>query len=99
MELWIWFMGLLTVIAIVGGIFLYTKRIYDKSRSEWRVGTMGKQKARYRVAVQYLETGDAFIELPNDLLKQVGWGEGDELEWKALQNGSFELGKITKLED
>lgn len=34
MELWIWFMGLLTVIAIVGGIFLYTKRIYEKSHSE-----------------------------------------------------------------
>lgn len=81
MELWIWFMGLLTVIAIVGGIFLYTKRIYDKSRSEWRVGTMGKQKARYRVAVQYLETGDAFIELPNDLLKQVGWGK--ETNWNG----------------
>ncbi|EJK2114579.1 hypothetical protein NK428_001417 [Vibrio navarrensis] len=99
MELWIWFMGLLTVIAIVGGIFLYTKRIYEKSHSEWRVGTMDKQKARYRVVVQYLETGDAFIELPNDLLKQVDWGEGDELEWKALENGSFELWKITKLED
>lgn len=35
---------------------------------------MDKQKARYRVVVQYLETGDAFIELPNDLLKQVDWG-------------------------
>ncbi|TOF55041.1 hypothetical protein CGJ20_21545 [Vibrio parahaemolyticus] len=99
MELWIWFMGLLTVIASVGGTFLYTKRIYEKSHSEWRIGTMDKQKARYRVVVQYLETGDAFIELPNDLLKQVDLGEGDELEWKALENGSFELGKITKLED
>jgi hypothetical protein len=37
--------------------------------------------------------GELIMPFPPDLLAQVGWDFGDELEWKDLQNGSFSLTK------
>jgi len=36
---------------------------------------------------------ELFIELSPDVLSQVGWDIGDELEWTDLYNGSFSLKK------
>lgn len=41
------------------------------------------------------ETGDIMIELPEELLLQVGWKEGDILDWKNNGDGSFTLTKKT----
>ena len=38
-------------------------------------------------------TGDAILELPDDLLESAGWKEGDVLTWKDLGNGSWSLTK------
>lgn len=37
------------------------------------------------------ETGDAIIEFPDDLMKQAGWKEGDEIVWTEGENGSYVL--------
>ena len=39
------------------------------------------------------ETGDGILEFPEDLLKETGWREGDQLTWKDLGNGSWSLTK------
>ena len=40
-----------------------------------------------------LETGDAILQFPPDLLEQAGWKEGDTLEWKDRGDGSWSLEK------
>ena len=37
---------------------------------------------------------DGIITLPDDLLEQTGWVEGDELEWIDRGDGSYELKKL-----
>ena len=34
------------------------------------------------------------IVLPDDLLEQTGWVEGDELEWIDRGDGSYQLRKL-----
>lgn len=38
-------------------------------------------------------TGDCGVTLPDDLLQQVGWKEGDKVEWVDNKNGTFTLRK------
>ena len=40
------------------------------------------------------ETGDLFIELPQRLLKQLGWNEGDDLQWIQDANGNWTVKKV-----
>lgn len=40
------------------------------------------------------ETDDLILPLPEDLLKQAGWKEGDTLEWIDNSNGSWTLQKV-----
>lgn len=44
-------------------------------------------------------TGEQYIELPQRLLEQLGWKEGDDLEWIELENGSWSVKKVEKYED
>jgi hypothetical protein len=39
------------------------------------------------------ETGDAIIQFPDELLKEVGWVEGDTINWESNGDGSFVLTK------
>ena len=38
-------------------------------------------------------TGDLILSLPEDLLKEQGWKEGDTLQWIDNQNGTWSLQK------
>jgi len=38
-------------------------------------------------------TGDLILPLPEDLLKEQGWKEGDTLQWIDNQNGTWSLQK------
>ena len=40
------------------------------------------------------ETGDLILPLPEDLLKQASWSEGDTLAWIDNSNGSWTLQKV-----
>ena len=44
-----------------------------------------KMNKTYRTTVQEDAEGNAFIELPPELLKQLDWNEGDELEWDETE--------------
>ncbi|MDC1446424.1 hypothetical protein N8344_00465 [bacterium] len=44
-------------------------------------------------------TGEQYIELPQRLLVQLGWKEGDDLEWVELENGSWSVKKVENDED
>ena len=36
-------------------------------------------------------TGDLYIPLPQDLLDELGWVEGDVIEWVDKSDGSYQL--------
>jgi hypothetical protein len=39
------------------------------------------------------ETGDVYIEFPPDLLANLGWKEGDVLDWQENEDGSWSITK------
>lgn len=39
------------------------------------------------------ETGDLYLLFPQLLLDQVGWKEGDTINWEKNDNGSWTLSK------
>lgn len=53
---------------------------------------MNKQQNSWTVEVQ-ANQDDYYIELPDDLLKQVGWDVDDVIVWEAQDNGSYVLSK------
>lgn len=52
---------------------------------------------RWTLDVKYDdESGDTFIELPDDLMTEAGWNLGDDLEWIDNKDGSWTMKKIEK---
>lgn len=47
----------------------------------------------YQIPVEENEEGDAILNLPDEVLAEVGWREGDLLEWIDNKDGSFTLKK------
>ena len=41
-------------------------------------------------------TGDLILPLPKELLKSLGWIEGDDLDWSDNNDGTFTVVKVTK---
>lgn len=53
-----------------------------------------KDKVSWTLEVQEdPETGDAMIQFPPDVLTNLGWKEGDTLEWSDNGDGSWSLTK------
>jgi hypothetical protein len=50
----------------------------------------------YTATVEEDENGDAIIPLPPEMLEELGWKEGDTIDWKDNGNGSFSLTKKTE---
>lgn len=48
----------------------------------------------YTVSVQTALDDEAFIELPEEMLESVGWKEGDTINWKDNEDGSWVLTKV-----
>jgi nitrous oxide reductase accessory protein NosL len=42
---------------------------------------------------QHETTGECFVLLPEDLLEQMDWQEGDNIKWIDNRDGSFTLKK------
>lgn len=49
----------------------------------------------YTLEVQKDENGELFFEFPDELLNQVGWSEGDILQWESMDSDS-DIWTITK---
>ncbi len=53
---------------------------------------------KYKIEVQENEDGESFIEFPDEVMEQVGWKEGDNIQWVDNGDGSFTLKKSEELE-
>jgi bifunctional DNA-binding transcriptional regulator/antitoxin component of YhaV-PrlF toxin-antitoxin module len=49
----------------------------------------------YTLEIQEDDNGDLFIQFPDDVIEELGWEEGDILEWKLKGNGVV----LSKLND
>lgn len=52
----------------------------------------------FSVSVEESPNGDAILPLPQELLDEMGWKEGDVLDWKDNKDGSFSLTKVRETE-
>jgi hypothetical protein len=54
-----------------------------------------KQTTRWTVELQETDdgSGDLVMPLPEDLLQQAGWHEGDTLVWAQMGSGCWSLSK------
>lgn len=41
-----------------------------------------------------LKTDELYIELPDDLLANLGWSVGDKIEWQDNKDSSWTLKKV-----
>ena len=58
--------------------------------------TQAQKSSNYIITLE--EDGDDLIlPLPERLLEEVGWKEGDILDWKDNGNGSWTLSKLVDL--
>jgi len=56
-----------------------------------------QQDMRYEVITQEdPETGDLLIPMPPQLLKEMGWKEGDELDFQIDESGKVIIKKLSK---
>jgi bifunctional DNA-binding transcriptional regulator/antitoxin component of YhaV-PrlF toxin-antitoxin module len=44
---------------------------------------------RMKVKIQETEDGEPFIEIPEEILEELQWQEGDQIEWINNQDGSL----------
>ena len=57
----------------------------------------GKDLVRYEVITQEDEvTGDLLLPIPPQLLAQLGWSEGDEIEFAVDDTGRYILKRSNK---
>ena len=49
---------------------------------------------RYTLDVKENEDGECYLDLPNELLEELGWQEGDLLEYTEDEYGSLLLKKV-----
>ena len=56
-----------------------------------------KELIRYEVITQEdPETGDLMLPIPQKLLDELGWREGDEIEFAVDTNGKYILKRANK---
>ena len=56
---------------------------------------MTEEKKSWEVIIEEdPETGDAILPLPQDMLDEVGWKSGDNLNWIDRGDGTWEIRKI-----
>jgi hypothetical protein len=52
-----------------------------------------KTSANNKLIVKEDEHGELYIDLPNDLMREMGWDETTELVWTVADNGTIGLRK------
>lgn len=55
--------------------------------------TQESNEAIYTVVTQHDENGDVLLPIPEELLKKLGWKEGDDIEFGVDDQGRFTLKK------
>lgn len=49
---------------------------------------------RYTISIDSDQNDDLFLKLPDDLLDELGWQEGDVLEWSEDIDGTLLLRRV-----
>jgi bifunctional DNA-binding transcriptional regulator/antitoxin component of YhaV-PrlF toxin-antitoxin module len=49
---------------------------------------------RYTIPIESNENDDLYLSLPDDLLDDLGWREGDILEWSEDIDGTLLLKRV-----
>ena len=59
---------------------------------------MSELKTSWTVTVEEADdgSGDLVMPLPQDFLDEQGWKEGDTLDWRDNEDGSWTLSKVEK---
>lgn len=47
----------------------------------------------YSITIQENEAGELYLTLPDEVLNELDWTEGTQLEWVDNKNGSWTLKK------
>ena len=56
---------------------------------------MTEEKKSWEVIIEEdPETGDAILPLPQEMLDEVGWKSGDNLNWIDRGDGSWEIRRV-----
>ena len=56
---------------------------------------MTEEKKSWEVIIEEdPETGDSILPLPQEMLDDVGWKSGDNLNWIDRGDGSWEIRKV-----
>jgi antitoxin component of MazEF toxin-antitoxin module len=45
--------------------------------------------------LEICDNGDAIVELPDELMEELGWKEGDQLDYK-MKDGSLYITNLTR---
>lgn len=57
----------------------------------------GTNQTRYEVITQEdPETGDLLMPIPPELLRELGWKEGDDIEFGIDDSGNYILKRVDK---
>ena len=48
----------------------------------------------YQLEVQKNEQDELFVELPSELIENLGWNTGDDVKWEETKDGGFRLKKV-----
>lgn len=52
-----------------------------------------------KAPIKTLNSGESFIELPDELVAELEWKEGDELEWSIGDDGRIYVSKVSNLSE
>ena len=62
---------------------------------------LDKLSKRHTIEIKEFEdgSGDAYIEIPQQLLKKLDWKEGDDVKFIKKDNGSIDIKKVKPEDD
>ena len=76
------------------------QRIYDKGAGKMvTVSTPAEEPVEARPGVYLAKITDQWLPLPEALVQQLGWHEGDTLELMPIMNGQVVIRKKDALKD
>jgi hypothetical protein len=75
----------------------YSTGIFDNTVDFWSEKSETDKVKKWVLPVEEdAASGECYLQLPDDLLQQVNWSEGEELEWIPQEDNSYILKKVTK---
>jgi antitoxin component of MazEF toxin-antitoxin module len=48
--------------------------------------------------IKTLDNGNKFIEIPDELMIELGWEQGDDIQWRRHDDGCINITKANKLD-